>query len=197
MMPLRGFHVALSVGMGLVAVLFLWLLVSAWLDADPAARETQEVARIACAGAALALTVLAVLEMLRLGGPPLSGVALDFAALLASYVAIIVELRPASEPRESDMVVTARFHAIGAARETILGREKFRAQRPIDDGKRHHDDDERECGVDGMSLEQKVQRTQHTEHREDDKKRELHRSGKSFVLLQEAVLRLFAGIRSC
>jgi hypothetical protein len=118
--PLHGLDVALSVAFGLAAVLFLWLLLSAVLERDPGGGETGEVARIAFAGGALALTFVVALSF-RLSVGLMGGVGLQLAALLSSYLAAAAELR-APAPRTGEQADGARLRALDAAHQTLFGR---------------------------------------------------------------------------
>src|SRR6185312_4128522 len=58
--------------------------------------------------------------------------------------------------------------------DDLGGGEELGAERPVEDRERHHDDNERECAVDGMALEEQIQCACYGDYPEDDEERKLH-----------------------
>ena len=58
--------------------------------------------------------------------------------------------------------------------DDLGGGEEFGSEEQVEHGERAHDDDEREGAVDGMALEQEVQRTRYTQPRENDEESQMH-----------------------
>lgn len=117
----------LAIGFLLVAMLFLWTMATMLFEARPG--DGDELARLALAAAAGAMTVMLALSVWAGVGDVLSAVTLQFVALLASYGVIRAEAaRPARE--EPVTAGSARAIAIGAARHTMLSRLSRRDPSP-------------------------------------------------------------------
>ncbi len=58
--------------------------------------------------------------------------------------------------------------------DDLCGGEKFGSERPVKDGQRHHDHDQRERRVDGMPLQQEVNGSCDGEQTKDDEQCQLH-----------------------
>ena len=97
-------------------------------------------------------------------------------------------------------------HHDGAGVDDDLGGgEELRAERPVEDGERHHDDDQRQRGVDGVALQEEVECSCDRQCAEDDEECQLHEcSVGSFVLhpidvadaaLKQSVARRYVLIR--
>jgi len=127
---LSGFMAGQSVsiffaaGFGLVAVLFLWTLLTAFFE-DEASSGTDEVARLAFGSAIGMVTILFLTCALAAVHGFYAIVALELAALAGSWLAISAEkrmleqLRPArGEPARN----AARLMALGAAHNSLLRR---------------------------------------------------------------------------
>jgi hypothetical protein len=116
----------LAVGFGIVASLFLWTLVTGFLDRRAEENEADEVARLAFGGA------VAVFTLVFLGcaaGAEAIGLyrsmALEVGALLASYLAICAEQRmalAAAAGAGNPAGAAARTMALHAAHESLLTR---------------------------------------------------------------------------
>ena len=73
-------------------------------------------------------------------------------------------------------------HHDGAGVDDDLGGgEELRAERPVEDRERHHHHDQRQRAVDGMALEEQIERSGDGQHSEDDEEGKLH--GVRLVLL--------------
>ena len=113
----------LAIGFLLVAMLFLWTLATVLFEARQG--DGDELARIALAAAAGAMTVLLALGVWSGIRDVLSAVTLQFVALLVSYGAILAEAaRQAARSSSAEPGTTgpARAMAIGAAHHTMLSR---------------------------------------------------------------------------
>lgn len=117
---------ALACGFGVVAVLFLWTLVTLFLNDGDLPEETDDVARLAFGGAVLILTAV----FIACAACPVRGLypmlALEMTALLASYVAVAAERgtarrRAAGAKGNDDVRVAARTMALGAVHSSLLG----------------------------------------------------------------------------
>lgn len=111
----------------LIAVLFLWTALSAVLDGAESGQQTEEIARLACAGGVglMFMSFLngATMSSAMLPGPGETSVLL---ALLVSYVVIRIERRDAPQREDKLAVATpvsmARLNALGAAHGSLLDR---------------------------------------------------------------------------
>jgi hypothetical protein len=121
----------LAIGFLLVAMLFLWTLVTMLFEERQG--DGDELARIALAAAAGMMTVLLALGVWSGVGDVLSAVTLQFVALLASYGAILAEAARQAARSGSEAPGTtgpARAMAIGAAHHTMLARLSRRDPSP-------------------------------------------------------------------
>ncbi len=81
-------------------------------------------------------------------------------------------------------------HHDGAGVDDDLGGgEELCAERPVEDRERHHDDDERERGVDGVALEEEVERSCDGQHAKDDEECELHEVWSESFVAERATIR--------
>jgi hypothetical protein len=121
-----GLCALLAVGFGIVASLFLWTLITGFLDRRVEGNEADEVASLAFGGA------VAVFTLVFLGcaaGAEAIGLyrsmALEIGALLASYLAICAERRmaiAAATGASNPAGAAARSMALHAAHESLLAR---------------------------------------------------------------------------
>ncbi|MDN5927819.1 MAG: hypothetical protein L0I29_12150 [Hyphomicrobiales bacterium] len=121
-----GLCALLAVGFGIVASLFLWALVTGFLDRRVEENAADEVAPLAFAGA------VAVFTLVFLGcaaGAEVIGLyrsmALEIGALLASYLAICAERRmavAAAVSASNEAGAAARTMALHAAHDSLLAR---------------------------------------------------------------------------
>jgi len=116
----------LAIGFGTVAALFLWTLVTALLDGESDGGDADEVARLAfgCAVAVFTLVFLGCALTPAASGPYRS-MALETAALLASYLAVCAESRMAvaAKGRAAERLeAAARTMALRAAHESLIHR---------------------------------------------------------------------------
>ena len=132
-----AFCALLAVGFGIVAVLFLWALVTGLLDRHADGNEADEVARLAFGSAVGVLTLVFLGCAMR--GEAIGiyrSIAIEMAALLASYLAVYAERRMASAAAAragSRTTGAARTMALHAAHDSLLAR--LGAGRPA--GRRH------------------------------------------------------------
>lgn len=103
-----------GVAFGLIAMVFLWALVANLLD-DGLLGDGEEVLRLAFASGGFALAVLLVSAALLSVSGVFSTMAMQFGALLISYVAAHIERHPAPV-RRGDTASVARAMASNAAR---------------------------------------------------------------------------------
>ena len=68
--------------------------------------------------------------------------------------------------------------------DDLGGGEELSTERPVKDGERHHDDDERQGGVDGVLLQEEVESPCDGERGEDDEEGELHELGRDPVAVR-------------
>jgi hypothetical protein len=116
----------LAVGFGIVAVLFLWTLVTGLFDRRVEGNEADEVARLAFGGAVGVFTLVflgcaATVEVIGL----YRSMALEMGALLASYLAICAERRMAvaAMARANDPAgAFVRTMALHAAHDSLIAR---------------------------------------------------------------------------
>jgi hypothetical protein len=117
----------LAVGFSIVAVLFLWALVTGLLDRRAEGNEADEVARLAFGGAVGVFTLVFLGCAMRAEAIGIyRSMALEMAALLASYLAICAERRmavAAAAARASNPAGgAARTMALHAAHDSLLAR---------------------------------------------------------------------------
>lgn len=109
----------LAIALLVVAVLFFWAFVDSMIN-DPASPGADSVVRIAFISAS------GVLSMILIGGAAqgINGlfmvVAVQLAALLASYVAMLAERRSAAASDDADFRATAHTMAKAAAHNSLL-----------------------------------------------------------------------------
>jgi hypothetical protein len=124
----------LSVLFGVVSVLFFWAFVATFFGETGSAGGGEDAVRIAFGSAA------GVLSVMLIGGASQSiagifpMVAVQMAALLASYLAINAERwsSPFSDlPDDEDLRAAARVMALGAAHSSMLSRFSGRSQSPL------------------------------------------------------------------
>ncbi|HVW57782.1 MAG TPA: hypothetical protein VHC00_19070 [Rhizobiaceae bacterium] len=111
-------------GFGLVAVLFLWTLLTALFE-DEESSETDEVARLAFGGAIGMVTILFLACAFASVQGFYAAVALELAALAGSWLAISAEKRMMERtvPRQNEPVQNAaRLMALGAVHNSLLRR---------------------------------------------------------------------------
>ena len=72
------------------------------------------------------------------------------------------------------MTKTKKHHDGAGVDDDLGGGEELCAQRPVEDGERHHDDDQRESAVDGMALQEEIQCSCDGQRAKDDEECELH-----------------------
>ncbi len=132
----------LAVALLVVAVLFCWVFVESLVNAAASPDGAESVARTAF------ISALAVLSLILIGGAAqgINGlfmvVAVQLAALLASYVAMLAERRSALAgmvSREAESRATAHAMAKGAAHGSLLSRISGRADIGHRDGSSHWD----------------------------------------------------------
>jgi hypothetical protein len=111
-------------GFGLVAILFLWTLLTALFEEEEAG-GTDEVARLAFGGAIGMVTILFLVCALAAVKGFYAIVALELAALAGSWLAISAEKRMMERvalPRGEQVRDAARVMALGAAHNSLLRR---------------------------------------------------------------------------
>lgn len=113
------------IGNALIAVLFLWLLVSAMLERGPENKETGEVARIVFGGGVLMTTAGLLADTVLPSAQAVMSGAVQLAALMASY--LVIHFDRLSAPRatsagETDSGGVARAMALGAVHDSIVAR---------------------------------------------------------------------------
>ncbi len=116
---------ALAVGFATVAVLFMWTLLSALADERGFPGETDEVARIAFGAGISMCTVLVVICATSAAYWLLPSIAVQFAALLVSYLVFHADRRAEARlavARTDDVQATAALMALGAAHNSLLAR---------------------------------------------------------------------------
>ena len=125
-MPAPALCAMLAVAFGIVAALFLWTFVTGLLDRAGDGGEIDEVARLSFGSAVAMLTVVFVGCA---SAPAVSGfyrsLAVELAALLASYLAVCAERRMAimAQERAAERLgAAARGMALGAAHESLVHR---------------------------------------------------------------------------
>lgn len=122
-MPAIAPSILLSIGFSVVAMLFLWVFVSAISGRGAISIDTEEVARTAFGAAIGALTVLLLARATVPSGPQFTEVAALVATLLASYLAIFAERWSgivSTLPDEGDIRAAARIMAAGAAHNSLM-----------------------------------------------------------------------------
>jgi hypothetical protein len=115
---------AFASGFGLVAVLFLWTLLTALFEGEESS-ETDEVARLAFGGAIGMVTMLFLACAFASVQGFYAVVALELAALAGSWLAISAEKRmmERAAPRQDEPVQNAaRLMALGAVHNSLLRR---------------------------------------------------------------------------
>ncbi len=118
-------YAGLALGCSLVALLFLWTLVSLLADEGKFPDETDEIAPIAFGAGVAMCTVMMVMSALGAAVWLLSSIAVQMGALLISYLVFYADRR-ASFRRMSvardDVRATAARMALGAAHNSLLPR---------------------------------------------------------------------------
>jgi hypothetical protein len=116
----------LAVGFGIVASLFLWTLVTSFLDRRAEGNEADEVAGLAFGGAVAVFTLVFLGCALTAEAIGLyRSMALEIGALLASYLAICAERRmvvAAAAKPGNPAGAAARTMALHAAHDSLLAR---------------------------------------------------------------------------
>jgi hypothetical protein len=116
----------LAVGFGIVASLFLWTLVTSFLDRRAEGNEADEVAGLAFGGAIAVFTLVFLGCALTAEAIGLyRSMALEIGALLASYLAICAERRmvvAAAAKPGNPAGAAARTMALHAAHDSLLAR---------------------------------------------------------------------------
>ena len=80
-----------------------------------------------------------------------------------------------SSPALSSMMTKTKKHHDGAGVDDDLGGgEELGPERPVEDGQRHHDDDQREGAVDGVALQEEVECSCDGQRAKDDEECQLH-----------------------
>ena len=114
-----------SIGFCVVAVLFLWVFITASFDAGTVSEDTEEVARFAFGAAVGSLTLLLLMRAVEPAAPLFTEIAALVAALLASYLAVFAERWSgliSTLPSRDDIRDAARLMAAGAAYNSMLSR---------------------------------------------------------------------------
>jgi hypothetical protein len=121
-----AFCALLAVGFGIVASLFLWTLVTGFLDRRAEGNEADEVAGLAFGGAVAVFTLVFLGCALTAEAIGLyRSMALEIGALLASYLAICAERRmvvAAAAKPGNPAGAAARTMALHAAHDSLLAR---------------------------------------------------------------------------
>ena len=114
-----------SIGFCIVAVLFLWVFITASFGDGVVSAETEEVARLAFGAAVGSLTLLLLIRAAESAAPLFAEVAMLVAALLTSYLAIFAERWStliSTLPSRDDIRDAAKVMAAGAAYNSMLSR---------------------------------------------------------------------------
>lgn len=125
---------SLSLLFGVASVLFFWAFVAAFLGDVGTAGGGDDVVRIAFGSAAGILSVILVGGASQAIAGIFPVVAVQMAALFASYLAINAERwsSPFSDlPGDEDLRAAARVMALGAAHSSMLSRLSGRSQSPL------------------------------------------------------------------
>lgn len=118
-----GWRLAMALGFGLAAVLFIWMLVTVTIDRRES-EETDDVARLAFAVATGILTLVLIAGATQPATDLMPAISLQLGALLISYVAVCAEQRSVSgrTAGENDAEAGAGVMALGAAHSAMLSR---------------------------------------------------------------------------
>lgn len=114
-----------SVAFALVAALFLWTLVNAFLGERTQSGDAEQLSRLAFGGAAGALTFMLLYGSVQPVAGLLPAVSINLAAILVSYLAVTVErwvTTMSVAPDAADIRAVARVMAAAAAHGSTLSR---------------------------------------------------------------------------